>query len=134
MDRVCTKPYTIKPASPDEKPLFIEEGTVLWFPIYALQRDPTIYPNPERFDPERFNDENKANINPYTYLPFGVGPRNCIGNRFALLEIKLIFFHILSKFEIVPIKETKIPIQISRKQINLLPDGGFPLGLKKLVK
>lgn len=133
-DRVCTKPYTILPATPDEKPVHIEKGTVVWIPVYGIHHNPSIYPDPERFDPERFNDDNKKNINPYVYLPFGIGPRNCIANRFALLEIKIIFFHVLSKFEITPIKTTKIPLEISKKQINLLPEGGFPLGLKRLVK
>lgn len=133
-DRVCTKPYTILPATSDEKPVHIEKGTVVWIPVYGIHHNPSIYPDPERFDPERFNDDNKKNINPYVYLPFGIGPRNCIANRFALLEIKIIFFHVLSKFEITPIKTTKIPLEISKKQINLLPEGGFPLGLKRLVK
>jgi hypothetical protein len=42
-------------------------------PIYSLHRDPQYYPDPDRFDPERFSDENKSKINPYTYLPFGTG-------------------------------------------------------------
>lgn len=45
-------------------------------------RDPKYYPDPETFDPERFSDDNKSNIEPMSYLPFGVGPRNCIGSSF----------------------------------------------------
>lgn len=134
IDRVCTKPYTIEPTSSDEKPVHLEQGTVIWLPIYAIHRDPAIYPEPERFDPERFSAENRGYINPYSYIPFGVGPRNCIGNRFASLEIKIVFFHLLTKFEIVPTKKTIIPIQISKKQFNLHGEGGFNLGLKRLVK
>lgn len=48
-------------------------------PIWSLHRDPKYYDDPEKFDPERFYDENKHKIKPYTYLPFGIGPRNCIG-------------------------------------------------------
>lgn len=73
-DRVCVKNYKI----PDTDKV-IESGTVLTVPIYPLQRDPEYFPKPELFDPERFNEENKSLTKPYTYLPFGVGPHNCIG-------------------------------------------------------
>ncbi|KAJ8916081.1 hypothetical protein NQ315_004447, partial [Exocentrus adspersus] len=108
-DRICTKSYTIQPTSPEEKPVNLEKGSAIWLPVYAIHRDPQYYPDPERFDPERFNDENKGNIKPYTYFPFGLGPRNCIGSRFALLETKTVFFHILNNFEIVPVEKSAIP-------------------------
>lgn len=49
------------------------------YPIYSIQHDEKYYDNPDKFDPERFNDDNKHKIKPFTYMPFGVGPRNCIG-------------------------------------------------------
>jgi Cytochrome P450 len=51
-------------------------------PVYALHHDPDYFPDPEKFDPERFSDENKGNIKNFTYLPFGSGPRNCIGKAY----------------------------------------------------
>ena len=129
---MCVKDYVIQPVRPDEKPVHIKKGNLVWIPIYSIQHDPQYFPNPEKFDPERFCDKNKENIKPYTYMPFGVGPRVCIGNRFALLETKSVLFYLLDKFEIVPIKQTQIPLEMSKKNFNLLPDGGFPLGLKRL--
>ncbi|KAJ8916090.1 hypothetical protein NQ315_004456, partial [Exocentrus adspersus] len=79
-DRICTKPYTIKPVFPEEKPVHLQKGDLILLPMCAIHHDPRYYPNPERFDPERFNDENKGKIKPYTYFPFGLGPRNCIGS------------------------------------------------------
>ena len=133
-DRVCTKPYTIEPKYPDEKPVHLKIKDSVWFPVFGIHRDPQYYPEPERFDPERFNDENKVNISPYTYMPFGVGPRNCIGSRFALLETKTLFFYILSHFEIVPVEKTQIPLVLSKKQLNMAAENGFWLGLKRRQK
>jgi cytochrome P450 family 6 len=72
--RVCTKPYTIPGTN-----VLIEKGTPVIIPIYAIHRDPLYYSDPDRFDPERFTDYNKEKRPPYTYLPFGEGPRICIG-------------------------------------------------------
>lgn len=56
----------------------IEKGTSIIIPILAIQRDPQYYPNPEKFDPDRFDAKNRDAM---TWLPFGDGPRNCIGLR-----------------------------------------------------
>jgi hypothetical protein len=57
----------------------IHPEEAIFIPIIGLHRDPNYYPDPERFDPERFSEDNKHSINPTTYLPFGLGPRSCIG-------------------------------------------------------
>ncbi|KAK4873601.1 hypothetical protein RN001_012961 [Aquatica leii] len=133
-DRRSVKPFTIEPKNPGENPVHLEKGSVIICPIHGIHSDPKYYPNPEKFDPERFSDENKHNILPYTYLPFGVGPRNCIGSRFALLEGKLIVAKIISKFEIVPIEKTQIPIVFSKSNFNPLPDNGIWVGLKRRME
>lgn len=69
-DRTCTKNYVYD----DGKLKFeIEKDSNIIFPIYGLHHDPKYYPNPSKFDPERFNDENKHNIMNGTYAPFGIG-------------------------------------------------------------
>ncbi|XP_074040341.1 cytochrome P450 9e2-like isoform X2 [Leptinotarsa decemlineata] len=133
-DRICTKPYTIVPVTADENPVHIEKKTLIMIPIFGIHRDPKYYPDPLRFDPERFSDENKGNINTFAYMPFGLGPRNCIGSRFGLLETKLIFFHLLFHFELVPVKKTSIPMKLAKGTFNLMAEGGFWLGLKRMKK
>ncbi|KAB0794253.1 hypothetical protein PPYR_13873 [Photinus pyralis] len=128
IDRLCVKPYTIVPTKDGEEPVHLEEGDLVWFPMYALHRDPKYYPEPERFDPERFSDENKSKIVPYSYFPFGVGPRSCIGNRFALLETKLLFFILLSKFELTVVEKTDIPLPLCKKQFSLAASNGIWVG------
>lgn len=57
----------------------ISEGQKVWIPVYAIHQDPNIYPKPDVFNPERFNEEAVESRHPMSYLPFGDGPRNCIG-------------------------------------------------------
>lgn len=75
LNRTCTKSIMLPTTS-----LYIEKGTDIVIPIYGIHHDPDIYPNPEVFDPERFSEENSIGRHPYAYLPFGEGPRICIGN------------------------------------------------------
>ena len=131
-DREINKKFTIQPKKPDEKTLVLEEGMNCWIPIFAIHRDEKFYPDPEKFDPERFNEENKATINPSVYLPFGAGPRNCIGSRFALLEGKLLLYYVLKNFEVVTTGKTKIPVVLDKKMVNPAAEGGMWLGFKKL--
>ncbi|XP_076275240.1 cytochrome P450 9e2-like [Rhynchophorus ferrugineus] len=131
LDRICTKPYTIEAVRPDETPVTIPVDGLLWIPVFGIHRDPAYYPDPEKFDPERFNDENKVKIKPYTYIPFGLGPRNCIASRFALLETKVLLFKMLLNFEISFSDKMHLPLRLSRG-LNISVDGGFWFNLKRI--
>jgi cytochrome P450 family 9 len=89
----------------------IKKGTQVWIPFGEIQVDPKYFPNPEKFHSYRFSDKNKSNIQSGTFLPFGMGPRTCIGSRYALLEAKLLLFTIMSKFTIE--KSSKTPNKLT---------------------
>lgn len=132
MDRVCTKQYILQSDHEGEKSVTIDVGTSISIPTYAIHNDPKYFPNPELFDPERFSDENKSTIPPHAYHPFGVGPRMCIASRFALMETKLVYFHLLRKFEILPTETTKIPLVFLKSLTTLTSEFGFFFGLKRV--
>ncbi|XP_054152639.1 cytochrome P450 9e2-like [Oppia nitens] len=80
----------------------IQKGQRVDIPISAIHYSEEYYPNANKFIPDRFLPENIKNIKPFTYLPFGCGPRVCIGQRFALLEMKLCLAHIIQKYRFFP--------------------------------
>lgn len=91
----------------------IPAGTVLEIPVSCMQNDPQYWPEPEKFKPERFTAEEKQKQHQFAYLPFGAGPRSCIGMRLAILEAKITLYRILQKFRFETSTRTQIPLQVS---------------------
>ncbi|KAM9362463.1 cytochrome P450 3A40-like [Symphorus nematophorus] len=92
--------------------LVIPKDMVVMVPTWPLHRDPSIWSDPEEFKPERFSKENKESIDPYTYMPFGAGPRNCIGMRFALVMMKLAVVEVLQRYSFSVCEETEVPLEL----------------------
>jgi cytochrome P450 len=82
------------------------KGVDVNIPNYCLHRDPEAWEKPEEFYPDHFTAEAKEKRHPYSFLPFGTGPRHCIGMRFALNEIKIGLFNVLGKFKFERAPET----------------------------
>lgn len=108
ISRLCTESCILKGIK-------IPKDSVILIPVYSVQRDPAIYPDPEKFDPERFSAEAKQSRNSYAYMPFGHGPHNCIGLRFAQLEMKLVLARILKKYRLEVGPDTKIPPEVGNR-------------------
>ena len=97
----------------------VPAGTLIMVDAWGVHHDPDIYPNPERFEPQRFLAEGRE---PYTWLPFGGGAHRCIGAALAELEIKVALSTILRKFAIEPVdRETAPP---ARRAVTLVPHAG----------
>ncbi|XP_055589841.1 probable cytochrome P450 9f2 [Uranotaenia lowii] len=132
VDRLCVKEYTLDDGQGLK--FTIEKGTGVWIPLQAIHRDPKYYPNPEKFIPERFSEENRPNINLSTYMPFGVGPRACIGIRFALMEVKAIVYYMLREFSFNRTHQTQVPLKLVKEFSGLTPERGVHVELRSRGK
>ncbi|XP_025265927.1 cytochrome P450 4C1-like [Camponotus floridanus] len=81
----------------------ISAGTSIHLNIFGIHRDPNFWPNPEVFNPDRFLPDRIQARHPYSYLPFSVGPRNCIGRRYGMLEMKAIMALLVHNFYSKPV-------------------------------
>ena len=95
-------------------------GTTVYFSPWVLHRDPRHFPDPEAFRPERWLDGSAAKLPKYVYIPFGGGPRVCIGERFAMMEGVLVLGTILARFRL----EMEGPDPVPFPSITLRPDAG----------
>ncbi|XP_072749241.1 cytochrome P450 9e2-like [Anoplolepis gracilipes] len=129
-DRLCTKDFELPPTVPGAKPFLVKAGMLIWISFYGLQHDPKYFPEPEKFKPERFLDENKGSeCNFNAYYPFGLGPRMCIGNRFALLETKVMLFHLLAYCDLKPCEKTSIPLKLKKGGFSMRAEAGLWLNV-----
>ena len=78
----------------------IKKGCTIAVYIYRLHRDKRYFPEPDLFKPERFSPENGENRPPYAYIPFSAGKRNCIGQRYAMMELKVVMANLLKNFNL----------------------------------
>lgn len=129
-ERFCVKEFTF---DLDGKSITIPKDHSVLIPNFSWHRDPNNFPDPEKFDPDRFNEENIVNQNLNAYAPFGLGPRNCIGSRFALMNLKTVLYNMLLSFSFEVTEKTPIPLTFKKTlAANFAVENGNWIRLKLL--
>ncbi|KAG5671722.1 hypothetical protein PVAND_001902 [Polypedilum vanderplanki] len=120
IDRECTDPngYSLEPYSNFKIPYKMQ----LYMPAYPLHRDEKLFPNPTKFDPDRFSPENKQNMPACAFIGFGAGNRICIGERFAYVQMKTAFVKILKEYRLEPSLSTPSEIGVNSNAAVMQPD------------
>ena len=126
LERMCVKEYRIPGTD-----VVIPEGMVVQLPSTSIMRDERHFPNPEQFNPENFSRDNREMRNPYAFLTFGLGPRNCIGSRFALLQLKIAVIHLVHNFKILTCAKTPDKLEVDQWSVSAEAKGGFWVRFEK---
>lgn len=122
LTRIADRDYAVPEAN-----YTIPKGMQVLIPLYGIHYDPDIYENPNEFNPDRFSDENVKKRHPYTFLPFGEGPRVCIGLRFGMMQTRIGLMTLLSNYKITPCSKTTIPMVFSPSALVIAPKDGMYL-------
>ncbi|KZC09959.1 putative cytochrome P450 6a20 [Dufourea novaeangliae] len=122
LTRTCTKEIKL-----DTTDVTVPLGTPIVIPVFGLHRDPSIYPDPDKFDPERFSEENIKARHPYVYLPFGEGPRICIGLRFGLIQVKIAIINTLLNHRVKPVPDKPTRMKFESGSFVISVEGGIHL-------
>ncbi|XP_035789952.1 cytochrome P450 6a2-like isoform X2 [Anopheles albimanus] len=104
MHKTCTKKYIMRRGERDEAGhdlgVYVREGTPILIPVLALHMDAKYFPEPQKFDPDRFSPERKVTHEGTVYLPFGEGPRICVGMKFGQTQVKLGLLKLILQFRV----------------------------------
>ncbi|XP_055549580.1 probable cytochrome P450 6a13 [Wyeomyia smithii] len=125
--RNVTKPYKVA-----DTDIVLDKRCQVMIPVHAIHHDPAYYPDPERFDPDRFEPEQTALRHPMTFIPFGDGPRSCIGLRFGMMQARIGMAHLLLKFRFRLGARVSVPLEIDPSSLVLSPKGGMWLNVEKI--
>ncbi|XP_050324934.1 probable cytochrome P450 6a21 [Bactrocera neohumeralis] len=127
--RECLEDYQV----PDQPRYEIKKGTFVIIPAVGIHYDEDYYPNPEQFDPDHFTPEKVALRDSTEWLPFGDGPRNCVGLRFGLMQTRVGLAYLLKNFKFSVSEKTQIPIKYSKESFLSLAEGDIYLSVEKLA-
>ncbi|KAF8781367.1 Cytochrome P450 3A12 like protein [Argiope bruennichi] len=118
--RECSEDYQVGSVT-------IPKGAIVEAPVWDIHHDPDLWPDPWKFDPDRFSPENKASLNTMAYMAFGIGRRNCIAEKFALAEAKLAIFRLVKKFQFEACDKTNGLLSLICRSVMTFPAAGINL-------
>ncbi|XP_030388364.1 cytochrome P450 6a2 [Scaptodrosophila lebanonensis] len=128
LDRKALNDYVV----PGNPKYVIEKGTSVIIPACAMHRDPDLYPNPDQFDPDRFSPEQVAARDSVEWLPFGDGPRNCVGLRFGQMQARIGLARLIQNFKFSVCEKTDIPLTYDPKSFVMGTVGGIYLRVERV--
>src|SRR5262249_34867938 len=102
----------------------IKKNQLAFINIAGIHRKPDLFPNPDAFDPDRFEGDAEKSWPKHAYMPFGGGPRICIGNHFALMEAHIVLATILQRVRLERTSDRKVETETL---VTLRPKGGLPM-------
>lgn len=124
-------PYLVRKAKEDylvpNTNEVIEKGCLLVLPAHAIQHDDELYPEPDKFNPDRFKPELCRERHAAAYMPFGIGPRACIGLRFGKMQAKIGLINLLKHFKFSQSAHTQVPLQFIERIFQITPASGIHL-------
>ncbi|XP_033356352.1 cytochrome P450 9e2-like [Bombus vosnesenskii] len=130
MHKICTEEFVLQGS--DGLTYRAKPGTNIIIPAEGLQCDPKYWTDPEVFDPERFNEERKQTIEKMTFLPFGEGPRICVGMKMAMLQMKACLANLLRNYKLELSPRTQVPLKILPNHFLAEVNGGIWVYITKL--
>lgn len=110
----------------------IKKGMSIIIPAAAMHRDEKFYPNPDRFNPDNFTPERVKNRDSVEWLPFGDGPRNCIGMRFGEMQARIGLAMLVKNFRFSVCDQTPIPMKYNVKSVLLNSESGIFLRVERI--
>ncbi|OAD61700.1 putative cytochrome P450 6a19 [Eufriesea mexicana] len=130
LHKICTEEFELQGS--DGLTYRAKPGTEIFISVDGLHHDPNYWVDPDVFDPERFNEDRKQSIEKMTFLPFGEGPRICVGIRMAMLQLKACLATLLNSYKLELSPKTRVPLQLSSSFLMSIPVGGNWVHISKL--
>lgn len=128
LTRYASEDYPV----PGHPKFVIKKDMLVLIPAGCIHRDERYYPNPNEFNPDHFTADKIAERDSVLYIPFGDGPRNCIGMRFGKMQALVGLAVLLKNFKFTVCDKTQIPIQFDKKNFLCSSERGIHLRVSKV--
>ncbi|KAH8252936.1 hypothetical protein KR032_002757, partial [Drosophila birchii] len=128
LNRECLEDFVV----PDNPKYVIKKGMRIIIPAGAMHRDERLYPNPDTFNPDNFSPERVKERDSVEWLPFGDGPRNCIGMRFGQMQTRIGLALLMKDFKFSVCEKTTIPMKYHKEMFLVASESGIYLKVERV--